>query len=75
MCNCGDPNVDYTDYRIGPKRKSTIINKWIMDDKGRKLLISSPIYDSYNDIIGYVAKNENSEVIRIFEKNIKKIID
>ena len=75
MCNCGDPNTDYTDYRIGPKKKSRIINKWILDDKGRKLLISSPIYDSYNDIIGYVAKNEMSEVVRIFEKNVKKIID
>lgn len=75
MCNCGAPNVDYTDYRIGPKKKSPLVNRWILDDKGRKLLISSSIYDSYNDIIGYVTRNEKSEVIRIFEKNIKKILD
>ena len=75
MCNCGDPNLDYTDYRIGPKKKSTITNKWVLDDKGRKLLVSRPIYDSYNDIIGYITKKETGEVIRIFEKNIKKILD
>jgi hypothetical protein len=34
MCNCGDPNLDYTDYRIGPKKKSTITNKWVLDDNG-----------------------------------------
>ena len=43
MCNCGDPNTDYTDYslRVAQKEKSKILNKWILDDKARKLLIVS----------------------------------
>ena len=75
MCNCGDPNVDYTDYRRSPKQESKILNKWILDNQNRKLLISAPIYDTYNDIIGYVTKNEDGKVFRIFEKNIKKILE
>jgi hypothetical protein len=77
MCNCGDPNTDYTDYslRVAQKEKSKILNKWILDDKARKLLIVSPIYDSYNDILGYVTKTESGEIARIFIKNIKKILE
>jgi hypothetical protein len=75
MCNCGDPNVDYTDYRRSPKKESKLVNKWIIDSQERKLLISSPIYDSYNDIIGYVTKTESGKIIRIFEQNIKKILE
>lgn len=75
MCDCGAPDTNYRDYRIGPKKESKILNKWILDNHGRKLLINSPIYDTYNDIIGYVTKDETGNIIRIFEGNIKKILN
>jgi hypothetical protein len=75
MCDCGALPSDFVDYRGTPKVKSRIIDKWIVDHIGRTLLISSPIYDTYNDIIGYVTKDTNGNVVRIFEKNIQKILD
>jgi hypothetical protein len=75
MCDCGAPDTNYRDYRIGPKKESKILNKWILDNHGRKLLINSPIYDTYNDIIGYVTKDETGNIIRIFEGNIKNILN
>ena len=75
MCDCGAPDTNYKDYRIGPKKESKILNKWILDNHGRKLLINSPIYDTYNDIIGYVTKDETENIIRIFEGNIKNILN
>ena len=75
MCNCGAISEDYHDYRVGPKEKSKILNKWILDSSNRKLLINSPIYDSYNDIIGYVTKTEEGSTLRIFSKNIKRILE
>jgi len=75
MCDCGALPSDFLDYRTTPKAKSKILDKWVMDNLGRTLLISSPIYDTYNDIIGYVTKDKNGDTIRIFERNIKKILD
>jgi hypothetical protein len=75
MCDCGAPDTNYRDYRIGPKKESKILNKWILDNHGRKLLINSPIYDTYNDIIGYVTKDETGNIIRIFKGNIKNILN
>ena len=75
MCDCGAPDTNYKDYRIGPKKESKILNKWILDNHGRKLLINSPIYDTYNDIIGYITKNSDGNIVRIFSKNVKEIID
>lgn len=57
------------------REKSKILNKWILDNLNRKLLIQDPIYDSYEDIIGYITKNEKGSTIRIFSKNIKEILD
>ena len=75
MCDCGAPDTNYRDYRIGPKKESKILNKWILDNHGRKLLINSPIYETYNDIIGYVTKDETGNIVRIFEGNIKNILN
>jgi len=75
MCDCGAPDSNYKDYRIGPKQESKILNKWIVDNHGRKLLINSPIHDTYNDIIGYVTKDESGNIVRIFERNIKNILN
>jgi hypothetical protein len=75
MCNCGSPN-SFEIRDIGKSReKSKILNKWILDNLGRKLLVQDPIYDSYLDIIGYITKNESGNIIRIFSKNIKEILD
>jgi len=75
MCNCGSPNAfEIRNFRKS-KEKSTILNKWILDNLGRKLLIQDPIYDSYEDIVGYITKNESGSVIRIFSKNVKEILD
>ena len=74
MCGCGSPNA--IDIRTtNGKEISRIINSWIIDNMNRKLLIESAIYDSYNDIIGYVTKNESGNIIRIFSKNIKEILE
>lgn len=75
MCDCGALPSDFIDYRKTPKAKSKLIDRWVVDTIGRTLLISSPIYDTYNDIIGYVTKDKNGDTIRIFERNIQKILD
>lgn len=75
MCGCGSPNAFEIRNMALSKEISTIINSWIIDNMGRKLLVNSPIYDSYNDIIGYVTKNESGNIIRIFAKNIKEVLE
>ena len=72
-CNCGtqdsyEPNYSYR------KKKDKLSGKWILDVQGRKLYVESPIYDVYGDIIGYITKNESGDLIRIFSKNIAKIL-
>ena len=75
MCGCGSPNA--IDIRTIPRTKETnrIMNSWIIDNMNRKLLVDSAIYDSYNDIIGYVTKNEAGNIVRIFAKNIKEVLE
>lgn len=76
MCDCGSHiNIDEHIRANVPKEISTIINKWVVDNMSRKLLIQEPIYDIYNDIIGYIAKTEDKKTIRIFANNIKQILE
>jgi hypothetical protein len=75
MCECGSPNAYEIRNIWKAKEKSKILNKWIIDNLNRKLLIQDPIYDQYEDIIGYITKNEKGSIIRIFQKNIKEILD
>ncbi len=75
MCGCGSTNATEIRNMTPSKEVSKILNSWIIDNMGRKLLIDSPIYDSYNDIIGYVTKNESGNIVRIFAKNIKEILE
>lgn len=72
-CNCSSPDSyqPLTTYR---KQKDKISGKWIMDVQNRKLFAQSPIYDVYGDIVGYITKNESDDVIRIFSRNIAKIL-
>jgi hypothetical protein len=48
--------------------------KWILDVQNRELYLENPIYDVYGDIIGYITKNKSDDIIRIFARNIVKII-
>jgi hypothetical protein len=81
MCNCGDPSINLGNNRSGdikrnnPKETSQILNKWVLDNLDRKLLIQEPIYDGYRGIIGYVTKNEAGNIVRIFSHNVKIILD
>jgi hypothetical protein len=75
MCGCGSPNATEIRNMTHSKEVSKILNSSIVDNMGRKLLIDSPIYDTYNDIIGYVTKNESGNIVRIFAKNIKEILE
>jgi hypothetical protein len=75
MCDCGAPSSEFIDYRKGPKKESQLIGMWVVDKRDRMLLIESSIYDSYNDIIGYVTKDMDGNTIRIFENSIKKILE
>lgn len=75
MCNCEENrrNISYSNHY--KKEESLIDNKFILDNLNRELLVQSPIHDVYGDIIGYVTKNKEGNIIRIFKKNVKKIIN
>lgn len=75
MCGCGSVNAGEIRTMTHSKETSRILNSWVLDTMGRKLLVQSPIYDTYNDIIGYVTKNESGNIVRIFSKNIKEILE
>ncbi len=76
MCDCGDPSINIGDRKMShTKEISQILNKWVLDNLDRKLLIQDPIYDGYKDIIGYITKNEKGNIVRIFSHNIKIILD
>jgi len=74
-CGCGAVNISDYIERKHDKEISLIINKWVIDNLGRKLLIQEPIYDIYKDIIGYITKNTDGNTVRIFSHNIKEILD
>jgi hypothetical protein len=75
MCGCGSTNAMEIRTMTHSKETSRILNSWVIDNMNRKLLVQSPIYDTYNDIIGYVTKNESGNIVRIFSKNIKEILE
>jgi hypothetical protein len=76
MCDCGDPSINLGNIKKDHSKEiSQILNKWVLDNLDRKLLIQEPIYDGYRDIIGYITKNEKGNIVRIFSHNIKIILD
>jgi hypothetical protein len=75
MCNCSSREEILQNHKRSAKVESPLINKWIIDNIGRKLLVQESIYDIYNDIIGFVTKNSDGQTIRIFESNVKQILD
>jgi hypothetical protein len=46
-----------------------------LDKSGTQLLILEPIFDAYKDIIGYTVKNLEQKVLRIFAKDIEKVLE
>jgi len=74
-CGCGadlTSNSPNTSYR---KQKDVLSGKLILDHNNNQLLIISPIYDTYGDIVGYIAKDMNGNSVRIFAKNVVKILE
>ena len=76
MCNCSGSRLEFEPIkRDMTKEESKILNKWVLDNLNRRLLIQTPIYDIYNDIIGYITKNPDGNIVRIFTSNIKQILE
>jgi len=71
-CNKGSRNATTTQTT---KQYDDLSGKFILDTNGNKLLVISPIYDAYKDIVGYTAKDEQGNSLRIFAKNVQKILD
>lgn len=81
MCGCNKSSEEIQsrvllrEKNISKREVSTIDNSWIRDSLDRKLLVQGPIHDIYGDIVGYVTKNEDGNIIRIFKKDVKQILD
>lgn len=75
MCNCRSSRDLIDLQKSSTRQESPLVNKWILDNVGRKLLVQEPIYDIYNDIIGFVTKNSEGQTIRIFQSNVKQILE
>jgi hypothetical protein len=74
-CGCNN-KVNLVDLESSRKIKSNqLVNKRIVDVNGNELLVISPIQDVYGDVIGYITKNEEGKTVRIFAKNVQKILN
>ena len=56
------------------KESASLVGTWVIDNHDRRLLVTDPIYDTYNDIIGYITKDQSQNTVRIFSKNIKATV-
>ncbi len=74
-CGCG-ASTD-TNLRISSQGDTyqDLTGKMILDKSSNQLLILGPIFDSYKDIIGYTAKTLDQRTIRIFAKDVEKVLD
>ncbi len=75
MCGCAGKSQAEVTITRQAKQESPLLNKWILDSMDRKLLVQSSIYDVQNDIIGFITVNESGNTVRIFSKNVKKVLD
>ncbi len=73
-CGCGNKGSQTTTAHT-KKQYDDLTGKFILDTTGNKLLVTSPIYDSYKDVVGYTVKNEDGNSLRIFAKNVQKILE
>jgi len=74
-CGCNKKaGVSQKDAQI-KKQYDDLTGKFILDTSDNKLLVTSPIYDAYKDVVGYTVKNEDGNSLRIFAKNVQKILE
>ncbi len=73
-CGCNKGSRSETSTQT-TKQYDDLSGKFILDTQGNKFLVTSPIYDAYKDIVGYTVKDEQGNSLRIFAKNVQKILD
>jgi len=73
-CGCNKGSRSETSTQT-TKQYDDLSGKFILDTQGNKFLVTSPIYDAYKDIVGYTVKDEQENSLRIFAKNVQKILD
>ncbi len=73
-CGCNKGSRSETNTQT-TKQYDDLSGKFILDTQGNKFLVTSPIYDAYKDIVGYTVKDEQENSLRIFAKNVQKILD
>jgi hypothetical protein len=73
-CGCGGQKRLVNLETTRSIRKDDLVNKRIVDTSGKELLVVSPIQDIYGDVIGYITKDSSGNTIRIFAKNVQKIL-
>ena len=74
-CGCGaKPSNNLRISRQGETYQD-LTGKMIIDRSGNQLLILSPIFDAYKDIIGYTVKTLDQRTERIFAKDVEKVLD
>ncbi len=63
--------------RISSKGESYVdlTGKMVEDKNGNQLLVLDPIFDAYKDVIGYTVKTLDQRTLRIFAKDIQKVLD
>lgn len=73
-CGCNSNN---TNLRVSSKGETyqDLTGKMVLDGSGNQLLVLDPIFDAYKDIIGYTVKTLDQRTIRIFAKDIQKVLD
>jgi len=74
-CGCNKNNQAQPTTTQVKKQYDDLTGKFVLDNSGNKLLVISPIYDSYKDVVGYTVKDENGNSLRIFAKNVQKILE
>lgn len=74
-CGCGNQQTIINLEKTRRVRKDELVNKRIVDTSGKELLVVSPIPDIYGDVIGYITKDSGGNTIRIFAKNVQKILE
>lgn len=74
-CGCGADMTNNSPNTSYKKQKDVLSGKLILDHNNNQLLITAPIYDTYGDIVGYIAKDMSGNTVRIFAKNVVKILE
>jgi hypothetical protein len=74
-CGCRNKSRGLTTNQPTKKEYEDLSGKFILDSNGIKFLVISPIYDFYEDVVGYMVKDEKGNSLRIFAKNVQKILD